>query len=117
MSPTHNSADRVPAVQGSLDCFVRNFCQKGFVVLEIGRCEMPLTHGFFLTHWQAEKGIAEMKKSVSAEFYGSLEVSEAKLLFNFPNVRDDLLGTAGTSGAAKPSTQSDSGGELGRSLR
>jgi len=33
------------------------------------------------------------------------------------NVRDDLLGTAGTSGAAKPSTQSDSGGELGRSLR
>ncbi len=33
------------------------------------------------------------------------------------NVRDDLLGTDGTSGAAKPSTQSDSGGELGRSLR
>jgi len=32
------------------------------------------------------------------------------------NVRDDLLGTAGTPGAAKPSTQSDSGGELGRSL-
>ena len=33
------------------------------------------------------------------------------------NVRDNLLGTAGTSGAAKPSTQSASGGELGRSLR
>jgi len=35
---------------------------------------------------------------------------------NSANVRDDLPGTAGTSGAAKPSTQSDCGGGLGRSL-
>ena len=31
-------------------------------------------------------------------------------------VRDDAPGTGGTSGAAKPSTQSDSGGGLRRSL-
>ena len=39
---------------------------------------------------------------------------ETSVHFLYPNVRDDLPGTAGTSGAAKPSTQSDSGGGLGQ---
>ena len=40
-----------------------------------------------------------------------------KRLIFLPIVRDDLPGTAGTSDAAKPSIQSDSGGELGRLAR
>ena len=68
---------------------VRQFSQDGYAIVENRTAALPITLGFELTTWEAERSLKELRSKVGSEFFQEIQIVRAKLNFSLPNARDD----------------------------
>jgi len=65
---------------------VRQFSQDGYALVENRTAALPITLGFELTTWEAERSLKELRSKVGDEFYQEIHIVRATLKFSLPNV-------------------------------
>ena len=64
---------------------VRQFSQDGYAIVENRTAALPITLGFELTTWEAERNLKELRSIVGDEFYDGIHIVRATLKFSLPN--------------------------------
>jgi hypothetical protein len=61
------------------------FSQDGYALVENRTAALPITLGFEITVWEAERSLKELRSKVGAEFYQEIHIVRATLKFSLPN--------------------------------
>jgi hypothetical protein len=70
---------------GCMTRIVRQFSQVGYALVENRTAALPITLGFEITVWEAERSLKELRSKVGAEFYQEIHIVRATLKFSLPN--------------------------------
>lgn len=74
--------------QAGSDCqerLVRQFSQDGYAIVENRTASLPITLGFELTIWEAERNLKELRSKVGEELFQEISIVRATLKFSLPN--------------------------------